>query len=262
MTIAIGVLAPAAVQATPITIVAANVWRGDRTPNPIGFPATALIPWVDVTTGAGGNVAQTLVTASIGGTTVPLQRIPTGALAGLYFANIPYDPTLTGNWTINASNGPDTAQATRPGFVPVNPLPFVQNIGFTGSGTNITVHWNVPQPALIDNQQVAIWDITDPANVFTAQFFAIGAAARNVTLTNLLLGNTYAVEITNFARNPTTGFVDVFSGTWLSGWSTTPGEVQLPPVPVPVPEPATVTLLLTGLAAAGARQRWRRRSKQ
>lgn len=255
MALAFCFVAPVIARASPITIDSTNVWRGDRTPNPIGFPATALIPWIAVTTAAGGNVNDTQVTATIGGATYNLQRIPTGILAGLYFTQIAYDPSLTGDWTITATNGTDVAQTTRPGFVPVAALPFVSNIRFTGTGVGITVLWDVPQPSLINNQQVAIWDITNPAAPVTVQFFAIGSAARQVTLTNLVLGNTYAVEISNFARNPATQFIDVFSGTWLSGWTTTPGGP-------PVPEPASLTLLAACLVGAGLRHRLRGRSKR
>ena len=259
LAVAYGLGAPAGIQAAPVTINAVNVWRADRTPNAIGFPPTALVPWIDVATLAGGDVSQTAVTATIGANTYPLRRIPTGVLAGLYFANIPYDPLLTGDWTITATNGADTAQATRPGFVPVDAMPFAPSISFTGTGVDITVHWDVSPAgvARLDAQNVSIWDITNPFAPVTVQFFNLpNASTRQVTLTNLVLGNTYAVEINHLDRNATTGYIDAFSGNWLNGWITTPGEVQLPAA---VPEPTSLSLLFIGLVGAAVRQRLRRR---
>src|SRR5688572_23336161 len=174
--IAISLGLPMVAQADPITILNTNVWRADRTDNPIGFPELALVPWIEVRTLPGGDVSQTFVTATNGTSTYNLQRIATGPLAGIYWANVPYDEALSGDWTITATNDGDTVQTTRPAFVPVDPMPFVQSIWFTGTGTDISVHWNVTPEgeARLDTQQVSIWDITNPIPV-TVQSFAIGA---------------------------------------------------------------------------------------
>ena len=246
---------PPLAEAVPITINATNVWRADRTPNPIGFLPTALVPWIDVHTSA-GDVSLTSVTASVAGNTYNLQRIATGALQGLYFAQIPYDPALTGPWTITATNGTNVVTSTRPAFVPVAPMPFVDDIDFSGTGNDITVHWTVADEVLpqLVGQQVAIWDLSSNPTPTTVQFFDIPVAQRQLALNTLglTLGTTYAVEINNLSRNATTGFIDAFSGNWLSGWTPTTGEVQLP---ASVPEPGTLTLLLTGLAGAAFRRR-------
>jgi hypothetical protein len=239
---------PRLAEASPLTITGTNVWRADRMPNPIGFDETALVPWVSVATAPGGDVTQTHVTATIEGTTYDLTRIPTGILAGLYYTQIPYDSSLAGNWTITATNGTDVVTSIRPGFVPVEAMPFVSSIYFTGTGTDITVHWDVTAEALprLDEQQVTIWDMSGAAPT-TVQFFPIGSVAREVNLSGLSLveGVPYAVEINNVDRNALTGFIDAFSGNWLTGWTPTRGDVQLPPTAVP--EPASILLVGAGI---------------
>jgi hypothetical protein len=255
---AVCLIAAPLAEAVPI-ISSANVWRADRTPNPIGFIPSALVPWVSVTTTAGGEPLAS-VTASISGTTYDLARISGGVLAGLYFAQLPYDAALSDPWTITATDtGGNSAQSIRPAFVPVDAMPFLDSIDFTGTGNDITVNWTVSAAAdlRLTEQNVSIWDLSSFAGPTTVQFFPL--ADRNqrsldLSTLGLLEGVSYAVEINSVARNGTTGFIDAFSGNWLNGWMVTEGEVQLP---TSVPEPATFSLLLAGLAGLGLRRRRR-----
>jgi hypothetical protein len=218
-----------------------------------------LVPWVSVTTTAGGEPLAS-VTASISGTTYDLARISGGVLAGLYFAQLPYDAALSDPWTITATDtGGNSAQSIRPAFVPVDAMPFLDSIDFTGTGNDITVNWTVSAAAdlRLTEQNVSIWDLSSFAGPTTVQFFPL--ADRNqrsldLSTLGLLEGVSYAVEINSVARNGTTGFIDAFSGNWLNGWMVTEGEVQLP---TSVPEPATFSLLLAGLAGLGLRRRRR-----
>lgn len=263
--LATAVVAVAAAQvasAIPIGITGLAVFRADRTANPIGFSTTALNVQVQVSPSTSTST-QVFVSNSVDGFTTQYQinRVAAGIFAGQHIGEIAYNPALTGLWRATANNGGDVAApAFRSAFLPVDAMPYVQNISFSGTGNNITIQWDVGAAGLarLDRQSLSIWDITNPLNPFTVQFADLGVADRNVALTNLAIGRTYAAEILNTDRrnlaDGSLGAVDAFSGTWLSGWITTQGEVR---VPISVPEPATGLLILGGLAALGFARRKR-----
>jgi hypothetical protein len=248
-----------AASAVPIDITGFAVFRADRTANPIGFSTTALNVQVQVAPNS-DPTTKVFVTNSVAPTVEhEINRVAVGALAGQHIDEIPYDPTLTGFWRAFVQNeGVTTDEAFRAAFLPVEAMPFVETIGFTGTGNDITIHWTVGAEGLarLDRQSLSIWDITNPLTPFTVQFEDLAVDAREVSLENLVVGRTYAAEILNVDRqnlpNGGLGAVNAFSGSWLSGWIPTTGEVY-----VPVPEPTSVVLVLTGLAGLALARRKR-----
>jgi hypothetical protein len=152
-------LAAHAAEAAPISLDVTNVWRADRAPNPIGFLPTAIVPWITVTSANGFADAQ--IVATVNGTNFALVNfLPVDVDTRTYFRQILYNPALMDGqaWTVTATSGADSDQENRPAFLPVDAMPFVSSIGFSGTGTSLTVEWTVSAEGLprLDLQQASI----------------------------------------------------------------------------------------------------------
>lgn len=261
-------IAAAAVQGAQAAPIAINgnsfaVFRADRTANPIGFAVgSALNVQVQVTPNNSPATRVFVTNDAVPSSAFEINRVSLGVFAGQHIGAIPYSDAFTGEWNAIARNGPDVSrEATRPAFLPIAAMPFVETISFTGTGNNITLHWTIGDEALLrlDRQAVSIWDITNPLAPFTVQFEnTFNTAIRSFALTGLSQDKTYAVEVLSVDHNNAGGRIgatDAFSGTWLSGWRTTDGEVF---VPRRVPGPASPLLLLIGLLGLGMARRRRR----
>ena len=93
-------------------------------------------------------ITGTSVTASQG--SITNQSMPISPpYAELLF---PYDSSLTGVWTITATNGSDTRSIQTNDIVGVEPLPFVENLSISGAILTPTVSWSLPNTSVPHNR--------------------------------------------------------------------------------------------------------------
>jgi hypothetical protein len=149
--------------AAPITLGTPFLILSDRGPNDIGISPGVFISVGDVTVipnGSGGTTGSAQTTnLSTGATfTESLPFIGSTAAPDQFELSIPENPNLFGPWTLNFTNGTDTASGTTgsisgPGVVP----PFASNVTVSGSSANPTFTWTYP-PGSVGGVQVNIYD--------------------------------------------------------------------------------------------------------
>jgi hypothetical protein len=81
---------------------------------------------------------------------------------GQYGRNIPYNPGLTGSWSLTATSGAETVTATTPAPGNVASMPFANNVTISGTGLSPTISWANPPSATVDRVQIGIFDDEQP----------------------------------------------------------------------------------------------------
>ena len=87
-----------------------------------------------------------------------------------YYASRPYDPTLTGSWTLmlsptsNFSGG--NAVSPTPAVGSVAAMPFVQSMSVQGAGLTPTISWTAPAGGPgVDQYRLRIFNVDNPITV-------------------------------------------------------------------------------------------------
>jgi hypothetical protein len=229
-----------AMNANAVTMQVPFSFRSDRTANSLGLMESSIVIGVNGVTphelDGSANGALTTVTATQGATTIELGKInaaPSTPFFNSYIAQIAYDPALTGQWAVTASN-PATTPASLTlntiAFGDVASVPFVASMALSGAGTALELDW--VQPATndrIDRQTLFVFEQQPAGNYQLIFSQELGTVARAFNLgsipgldlgTNYVIsidtsdnapgGNTVASSASYFNFTPTAGPVDVY----------------------------------------------------
>jgi hypothetical protein len=201
-------LLPSFGSADPIAVDRAFHFRDNRSANTAlyssGERLTYGAHWV-VPNGDAGTTGS----ASQGTVTTPLEFEPFATSPNHFAWAVPYDPSLTGQWTLTFTNNvhtTDTTSILTPSVDSAPRLPFAASVAISGSGSNPTFTWTFPENYLPDGIRIQIWDlenrlpsgIADVIHVQTLPGESTTYTVPSILSTGQILeqGNLYALEIT------------------------------------------------------------------
>jgi hypothetical protein len=161
--------------------------------------------------------APTTVVATQGSASRTVNYINSPALPTQFARRIAYDPTLTGAWTLTASNPTTTNTTLSITTLPIlptltdpinHPLPFIRNVATNGLSVTPTFSWAQPSYSLpsntINKTQILIWDISVAGNpVVLARALPPSSTSFTVpalfntppNTTSLIAGHNYVVSV-------------------------------------------------------------------
>ncbi len=194
-----------------VTISGPFNFTDNRGPNSLGFSVGGRLVFGAISITPSGTL--TTATATQGSTSLPLIFDPTPLFPNQYDRSIPFDPSLTGSWTINAMRSGVLATPVLTNPIPVpRLLPLVHNLDVEGTGLTPTLTWELPD---LTGMSVEIRIRAFRATT-REQFFSsapLGATATTFTIPSGVLqdGQSYVfrVMLRELATLPQFGTVEV-----------------------------------------------------
>jgi PEP-CTERM motif len=175
--------------------------------------------------------AATTVTATQGVVTYSLNFIggPGTALPDQFYANLPLDPSLTGSWTLTATNPsePIGAVVQTPTLNVLNTPPPVTGVTLSGDGLAPTVTWSVPSSSSATTETVFVFQAGVPAHVFGSANLAAGTSSYTLPTGVLTAGDLYSIAVQEDVRpNGVTGDLESRSRSFTAYFAPTSGTIN------------------------------------
>ena len=175
--------------------------------------------------------AGTTVTATQSTFTYNLNFIggPGTALPNQFYANLPLDPSLTGSWTLTATNPNEltSAVAQTPALNVPNPPPLATGVTLSGDGLAPTVTWSVPPNSSATTETVFVYEQGLPAHVFGSPNLPAGTGSYTLPAGALTAGNLYSIAVQeDVDANGTTGHLESRSRSFTAYDTATPGTIN------------------------------------
>jgi hypothetical protein len=188
--------------AASLTLAGPFEFLDNRSSNDAGFGPGPAIQFGENRVIPNGS-AGTTATATRGGVTVPLGGFNETINSDLFTRSVANTANNRGSWTLNFTNGANTATAHTPTVSnTLVPLPFVTNVSVSGTGLTPTITWTNTASALDavairirDNGATAALNGTFSADLLFLHYFTPTTKSFHVPNGLLTAGHEYSLEV-------------------------------------------------------------------
>jgi Hint domain len=191
-------------------------------------------------------VAGTTVTATQGSATYNISYLGGAAFPNQFFENVPYNPALTGSWTltvVNASESNSGLTVTTPTLDVTTTPPLVTGINISGNGAAPTISWSIPAGSPATSQTVYIYKINPTGSSTGATYASVNLSAGTTEYTVptgvFTPGSLYSISVQSdvYSRGGASGNLEARSRQYTSPFTASTTTITTP-VFLPVISPA------------------------
>jgi PEP-CTERM motif len=175
--------------------------------------------------------ADTTVTATQGGFTynIPFIGGPGTANPDEFYRDLPLDPSLTGAWTLTATNPnqPSSAVVETPTLNVLDTPPLATGVTLSGSGLGPTVTWSVPANSSATTQTVYVFETGFHEAIYKGPDLAAGTSSFVLPTGVLTAGDSYSIGVQEDIRTSgTTGSLESRSRSFTAYFTATSGTIS------------------------------------
>ena len=143
--------------------------------------------------------ADTTVTATQGVATYVLNFVggPGTVFPNQFYSNLPLDPSLTGAWTLTATNPnePIGAVVQTPSLNVLSPPPLATNVILSGNGLAPTLTWTVPSNSSATTETIYVYQAGVPSHVYGSANLSPGTNTYTLPTGVLTAGVLYSIAV-------------------------------------------------------------------